>query len=230
MKTVGIICEYNPLHLGHQKQINRIRQEFGEDTAIVCAMSGNFVQRGSPAIMDKSVRAQAAVACGADLVLELPVTVALSSAEGFAAGGVRVLAPVCDTLCFGAETADAQRLLSAAEALLKPEFSVLLREELETGKSFTAIICGNDLMAMGAMKALMERGIRVPEDVSVMGFDGVAMGKFWSPSLTTMSVDKATFGRRAFDLLYSNIVNETTGYYKNKLTLVRGQSTGPRTR
>lgn len=100
---------------------------------------------------------------------------------------------------------------------------------LETGKSFTAMICGNDLMAMGAMKALMERGIRVPEDVSVMGFDGIAMGKFWSPSLTTMSVDKATFGRRAFDLLYSNIVNETTGYYKNKLTLVKGQSTGPRT-
>ena len=92
------------------------------------------------------------------------------------------------------------------------------------------MICGNDLMAMGAMKALLERGIRVPEDVSVMGFDGIAMGQFWSPSLTTMSVDKATFGRRAFELLYSNIVNDTTGYYKNKLTLVKGQSTGPRTR
>ena len=101
---------------------------------------------------------------------------------------------------------------------------------LETGKPFTAMICGNDLMAMGAMKALLERGIRVPEDVSVMGFDGIAMGQFWSPSLTTMSVDKATFGRRAFELLYSNIVNDTTGYYKNKLTLVKGQSTGPRTR
>lgn len=136
MKTVGIICEYNPIHLGHKKQIDRIRSEFGEDTVIICAMSGNFVQRGAPAIVDKTARARAAVSCGADLVLELPVTTALSSAEGFAAGGVRVLAPVCDTLCFGAETADAQRLLSAAEALLKPEFSVLLREELETGKSF----------------------------------------------------------------------------------------------
>ena len=92
MKTVGIICEYNPLHLGHQKQIDRIRQEFGDDTVIICAMSGNFVQRGSPAIIDKSIRAQAAVMCGADLVLELPVTVALSSAEGFAAGGVSLLA------------------------------------------------------------------------------------------------------------------------------------------
>ena len=138
MKSVGIICEYNPIHLGHKKQIDRIRSEFGEDTAIICAMSGNFVQRGSPAIIDKTARAQAAVACGADLVLELPVTTALSSAEGFAAGGVRTLAGVCDTLCFGAETADKESLLSAAQALLKPEFSALLREELETGASFPA--------------------------------------------------------------------------------------------
>ena len=138
MKTVGIICEYNPLHLGHQKQIHRIRQEFGEETAIVCAMSGNFVQRGSPAIMDKSVRAQAAVACGADLVLELPVTVALSSAEGFAAGGVRLLSPLCDGLCFGAETASKDILLGAARALLNEDFPPLLRRELDTGKSFPA--------------------------------------------------------------------------------------------
>lgn len=138
MKTVGIICEYNPIHLGHKKQIDRIRSEFGEDTVIICAMSGNFVQRGAPAIVDKTARARAAVSCGADLVLELPVTTALSSAEGFAAGGVRVLAPVCDVLCFGAETADPEKLLTAARMLLKPEFSALLREELETGKSFPA--------------------------------------------------------------------------------------------
>ena len=138
MKTVGIICEYNPIHLGHKKQIDRIRSEFGEDAAIICAMSGNFVQRGAPAIVDKTARARAAVSCGADLVLELPVTTALSSAEGFAAGGVRILANICDTLCFGAETADPEKLLTAARMLLRPEFSALLREELETGKSFPA--------------------------------------------------------------------------------------------
>ncbi len=138
MKTVGIICEYNPLHLGHQKQIDRIRADFGEETAIVCAMSGNFVQRGAPAIIDKSVRAQAAVSCGADLVLELPVTTALSSAEGFAAGGVRILSPLCDTLCFGAETANKDILVSVAQALLSDSFPPLLRSELDTGKSFPA--------------------------------------------------------------------------------------------
>ena len=138
MKTVGIICEYNPLHLGHKKQIDRIREEFGEETCIVCAMSGNFVQRGAPAIIDKSVRARSAVACGADLVLELPVTAALSSAEGFAAGGVKLLSPLCDTLCFGAETANPALLMDAARALLSPDFPPLLRSELETGKSFPA--------------------------------------------------------------------------------------------
>ena len=88
--TVGIICEYNPLHLGHKKQIDRIREVFGPETVIVCAMSGNFVQRGMPAIIDRQTRAKAAIFSGADLVLELPVTTALSSAEGFAAGGVKI--------------------------------------------------------------------------------------------------------------------------------------------
>lgn len=138
MKTVGIICEYNPLHLGHKKQIDRIRAEFGQDSAIVCAMSGNYVQRGAPAIIDKSLRAQAAIACGADLVLELPVTTALSSAEGFASGGVRILAPLCDCLCFGAETANKEILTAAAKALLSNDFPPLLRQELDSGKSFPA--------------------------------------------------------------------------------------------
>ena len=136
--TVGIICEYNPLHLGHKKQIDMIRKHFGPKTLIICAMSGNFVQRGMPAILDKSCRAQAAVLSGADLVLELPTTVALSSAEGFAAGGVALLNRFCDYLCFGAETPDTDKLIKIAQALLGEEFSPLLRLELETGKSFPA--------------------------------------------------------------------------------------------
>lgn len=138
MKTVGIICEYNPLHLGHRKQIERIKAEFGENCAVVCAMSGNYVQRGVPAILDKSRRARAAVLCGADLVLELPVTAALSSAEGFAAGGMKILSQMCDTLCFGAETAEKDALIHTAKALLSGDFPPLLRRELDTGKSFPA--------------------------------------------------------------------------------------------
>lgn len=138
MKTVGIICEYNPLHKGHVKQFQKIRAILGDDTTIVCLMSGNFVQRGMPAIIDKSLRAKAAICCGADLVLELPAVYALSSAEGFAAGGVRILGSFCDYLCFGAENAEETALMQAASALLSDAFSPLLRKYLEKGISFPA--------------------------------------------------------------------------------------------
>lgn len=170
--TVGIICEYNPLHLGHKKQMDRIRAEFGAETTIVCAMSGNFVQRGSPAIVDKSIRAEAALLAGADLVLELPITTALSSAEGFAKGGVQVLSPLCDKLCFGAETADTESLLRTARALLSGSFSPLLKSHLETGKSFPAarqaaleemgvdaslLSLPNDILAVEYCKAILSQ-------------------------------------------------------------------------
>ena len=173
MKTVGIICEYNPFHRGHWKQIDLIREEFGQDTTVCCLMSGNFVQRGAPAIVDKSVRAKAAVLAGADLVLELPITYALSSAEGFAAGGVRILSNFCDALCFGSETADKEALLSTAQILLSPEFSPLLRQELEKGLSFPAArqaalerlrpgslspVLPNDILAVEYCKAMLSQG------------------------------------------------------------------------
>lgn len=138
MKLVGIICEYNPLHNGHKKQIDRIRHDFGDDCGIVCLMSGNFVQRGHPAIFDKSLRTQAALLCGADLVLELPVTCALSSAEGFAAGGVKILSGFCDHLCFGTETGDLPAIMKTAQTLLSPDFPAALKQHLKSGISFPA--------------------------------------------------------------------------------------------
>ena len=138
MKITGIICEYNPLHLGHRKQMEQIRRIQGESSGIVCLMSGNFVQRGAPAIIDKSLRARAAILSGADLVLELPLTVSLSSAEGFASGGVSILSPFCDALCFGAENADKEALQEIAQALLQPQFSDALRAQLGKKLSFPA--------------------------------------------------------------------------------------------
>ena len=138
MGITGIICEYNPFHLGHQKQLNIIRDIHGASEGIVCLMSGNYVQRGAPAIVDKSIRAKAAILSGADLVLELPVNVSLSSAEGFASGGVGILSPLCQRLCFGAEDADRGGLMECAQALLSPAFSEKLRIHLDAGKSFPA--------------------------------------------------------------------------------------------
>ncbi len=138
MSITGIICEYNPLHTGHVKQLRFLRRHSGADGGIVCLMSGNFVQRGAPAIIDKSLRAKAAVLCGADLVLELPLGVCLSSAEGFAGGGVQILSPFCDALCFGAETADEASLSALARTLLSEEFPDALRAALASGCSFPA--------------------------------------------------------------------------------------------
>jgi len=90
MRTVGVVCEYNPFHLGHARQLALLRQQDPE-AAVVCLMSGLYVQRGQPAVFSRQVRARAALLAGADLVLELPVTVSLRSAEGFAAGGVEIL-------------------------------------------------------------------------------------------------------------------------------------------
>ena len=171
MKTVGIICEYNPFHNGHQRQIQRIRQSFGTDCTIVCLMSGSFVQRGAPAIVDKSIRAKAAVLSGADLVLELPVTVSLSSAEGFASGGVRILSSCCDALCFGTETMAASSLIETAQALRSPEFPVVLKEEIASGCSFpaarqrtlskmgigTQLFSPNDILGVEYTKAILSQ-------------------------------------------------------------------------
>lgn len=138
MQITGIICEYNPLHLGHAKQLHTIRTRFGTDSGIVCLMSGNYVQRGNVAIVDKTLRAKAAILSGADLVLELPITASLSSAEGFADTGVNILSGFCSHLCFGAETPDPQHLYATAQALLSEEFTVALRSALDTGISFPA--------------------------------------------------------------------------------------------
>ena len=137
MKIIGVICEYNPLHLGHKKQLDQIRQD-NPNCGIVCLMSGNFVQRGHPAIIDKALRAQAAIHAGADLVLELPITASLSSAEGFAAKSVAILSGFCDGLSFGMETANTDLLSKTVDALLSDRFPGYLRQSLDAGLSFPA--------------------------------------------------------------------------------------------
>ena len=178
MAAVGIVCEYNPFHPGHEKQLRMARELLGGNTPVVCLMSGNFVQRGAPALFDKTVRARAAVECGASLVLELPVTCALSSAEGFARGAVEIFDRLgtVDTLCFGSETGDAAALVRAAEAMTAPAFTQALRLALTDGLSYPAarqraleetlgdgalLTSPNDILAAEYCKALFERRSRI---------------------------------------------------------------------
>ena len=118
MKICGIITEYNPFHNGHALHIQRAREISGCEYIIAC-MSGNFVQRGEPAIFDKFIRTKAALQNGADVVIELPVFFAAQSAEYFAAYSVRLLEAtgIIDSICFGSECGDLPALLAIAELL-----------------------------------------------------------------------------------------------------------------
>ncbi|MFR6582592.1 MAG: nucleotidyltransferase family protein [Ruminococcus sp.] len=118
MKTAGIIAEYNPFHTGHEYQINYIKEKLRIDYVVI-AMSGDFVQRGTPALFSKYVRAEMALRSGADLVLELPVSISSASAELFARGGVQLLdgLGVTDILCFGSECGDTDALMELAKIL-----------------------------------------------------------------------------------------------------------------
>ena len=124
MNIIGIVCEYNPFHKGHAWQIQAGRAALGEDSAVVCVMSGDYVQPGEAAVFSKFARAEAACRCGADLVFELPLPWALSSAEGFARGAVAILAAtgVVDTLSFGSECGDVAALDSLAQCLDSEEY------------------------------------------------------------------------------------------------------------
>lgn len=140
MKICGIIAEYNPFHNGHALHLAESRRILGAETALVCVMSGNFVQRGELAILDKYVRAEAAVRGGADLVLELPLSATLSSADGFALGGVRALDALgaVGYLSFGSECGSARALDAAARALDEEKVQSALRCELQKGLSYAA--------------------------------------------------------------------------------------------
>lgn len=139
MKVTGIVAEYNPFHNGHKYHLDMAGKITGSDYTIV-VMSGNFVQRGTPALIDKFARAESALRCGADLVLELPVIYAASSAEFFAKGSIRLLDKlgVITHLCFGSESGDLDILRRIAAILYEEpeEYRELLRDRLRRGLSY----------------------------------------------------------------------------------------------
>jgi predicted nucleotidyltransferase len=140
-RIAGIVMECNPFHDGHQYILSRAREVSGASSVIVL-MSGDYVQRGIPAVYAKELRAGKLLASGADLVLELPVRSAVSSAESFAMGAVSILmrTGIVTDLVFGSESGDLNRLIQGA-ALLKEEplnYRNLLRAHLAAGLSFPA--------------------------------------------------------------------------------------------
>ena len=139
MKIVGLITEYNPFHNGHLYHIEKAKEITGADSVIV-VMSGNYVQRGAPAIMPKHLRAEIALEAGVDVLMELPVCYAVCSAEYFAAGAIDLFERLgcVDSICFGSECGDYGLLARAAHILAdEPEgYRQSLKDLLKSGMSF----------------------------------------------------------------------------------------------
>ena len=230
MSRIGIIAEFNPLHLGHKYLIDEAKKQ-GE---VVCVISSNFVQRGDTAIVEKRVRTQMALDCGADLVLELPVCYSMSTAQNFAFGGVSALVMAgCDTIMFGSETGEIEPLLKTAEILNSTDFKEKLSQNLKNGKTFakarqiTAESCGapkgilegaNNNLAIEYILAAKQLGANLSfKTVKRLGANhdsGDALGGFASASLIREKILSGDFNfaqkympKAAFSLLSDDNVS-----------------------
>lgn len=149
MKITGVVAEYNPFHMGHEFQLKKARELSSAD-GIAVVMSGNYVQRGEPAIIDKFKRAEAAVYGGADLVIELPMPFSCQNAEMFAHGAISELKKLpVDALSFGCESTDTNLLKSIARLQLIPEFDDKIREEIKKGLPYTKALSNVINSALG---------------------------------------------------------------------------------
>lgn len=173
MSVIGIVCEFNPFHNGHKYLIDSVKTE---NDIVVAIMSGNFVQRGEPAIFPKETRVKAALLSGIDIVLELPFIYASSSAEYFAFNAVKILSDFgCDKLAFGAENAEVESLNNAVDILLKEDFDNEVKKYYNDGVSFPVarqiafdncnincdISTPNNILAIEYIKAIRKLGAKI---------------------------------------------------------------------
>jgi predicted nucleotidyltransferase len=250
MKVLGIIAEYNPFHNGHRYHLQESKELTGADLTVV-VMSGNFTQRGEPALIDKWSRTEIALHCGADLVIELPVAYAMGSAEYFAFGAVRLLDSLgaVDTLSFGSESGDLDRLTEIASILvLEPdEYKSHLKDNLSAGKSFpsarqkalssyvkekngkdhlsTLLKSSNNILAVEYIKALMRLKSRItPMTINRIGND-------YNCSKLTGEISSATSIRKvlsesswqtAENLLEFAVPNPSLAILEREMELGRG--------
>lgn len=164
MKFCAIICEYNPFHSGHKYLFEKVKEAGYEH--ILCLMSGNFVQRGEAALFHKYVRARHAVKNGADAVIELPVSFAVSPAELFAGGAVHILSclPNVEALAFGCESGDRAEFLRTAELLSREDkaFKAALKENLKDGTSY---IRARNAAVLGMGESVDEKFLSTPNNI-----------------------------------------------------------------
>ncbi len=217
MKISIIISEYNPLHLGHIRQINFIRETVKPDI-IVAILSGNFVERGEPAIVDKFTRAKWAIMAGVDMVIELPAVFANGNAETFAKGALKLAnsLPGDKTLCFGTEVEDGAQLIDIAKTMLieSDEYKKLLKEELKNGVSFakarfnalekthpeldlSPIKTPNNILGVEYIKAILQNNYDI-KIKTIQRDSDYNEGKIIKKSPSALSIRNAIIGGKKF--------------------------------
>ncbi len=235
LKTVAIIAEFNPFHNGHELIIRKARELTGADRVVIL-MSGDYVQRGAPAITARHVRAKMALLGGADAVLNYPTRFATSSAEGFAENAIRLLSDLncIDTLMFGSECGDLERMQEAARALHQESdsFSAKLHEGLKNGLSFAKaraealpefadVLNGpNNILGVEYLKAILKTGSKiVPWTISREGAphqDESVIGKLSSAAAVRHALITGTSVPGldgSIPPLSFNVLKEDIGFY-----------------
>lgn len=232
MRIFGIVAEYNPFHNGHKYLVDQAKK-LGAD-AVVAVMSGNWVQRGDTGIISKFARTHEALECGVDLVAELPTFWAMATAQKFAEGAVTVLENLgVDTLIFGSECGDTERLIKTAYCVRSAEFSGKMREYLDLGltpakarESAVEALCQsgellrspNDTLAVeyiSAAKSLNSKMRFVAVKRQGIGHDSnQAVGEFCSASALRemilsgdLSEAKRYMPEKSFEILYEQFKN-----------------------
>ena len=176
MKTIGIICEYNPFHNGHAHQLYTLAQEHS-DALRICIMSGSFVQRGEPAIFSKFDRARWAILGGADIVIELPTLYSLGSAQLFGTGAIRMVKALhIDALSFGSETANLDALVDIAKRMDCESTQAVLRTYINEGMSYGSAF----------RKALDTEILNTPN--ALLGLEYIRAGLNFHPTLKYMPI------------------------------------------
>lgn len=233
MSVIGIICEFNPFHNGHKYLIDTVKKD---GDVVVCVMSGNFVQRGEPAIFPKDIRVKSALLNGADVVLELPFVYATASAEIFASSAVDILnAFGCDKIAFGTENTSLEQLENAVAVLHSVNFDEKIKTYLEKGvnyptarqKAFDEYECecdistSNNILALEYISAIKKKHYNItPLVVNRKGAgynDNSAVGEFASAThIRNLINENADFSKyvpeNACEIYKTALEN---GYYLN---------------
>jgi len=234
-KVLAIICEYNPFHNGHLYQLNESIKLVNPDY-VVCIMSGNFVERGNTALINKWARTEMALNAGVDMVIELPTIYSVSSAENFAAGAIKILNSLnCDTfLSFGSECGDINTLNKFAEILVKEpaEYVTMLNHELAKGLSFpkarenalllyindirnsaTVLSGSNNILGLEYLKQIIKTGNKIsPITIKRIGTDynskTISNNIASATAIREMLLDKKSVKKLMPEYAYSILKNE----------------------